>query len=137
MVRRLKGLDGSMFFSSKSFTKNLEGINEKLIDDVYANMAIVPENRNIKAIVPNIPIGIKFNQTNSSLEWDGTDLAKLYVVYRFKKGSKVNLNHADKIIGVTVNSYFKLNEDDRGYKYVVTSLSKTNTESGPSVGVIR
>ena len=137
MVRRLKGLDGSMFFSSKSFMNDLEGINEKLTDDVYANVAIVPENKTIKAIVPNRPVGVNFNQKNSFLEWDGSDLAKSYVVYRFKKASKVNLNHADKIIGLTVDPYFKLNEDDKGYKYVITSLSRTNTESDPSVEVIR
>ncbi|WP_461630990.1 glycoside hydrolase family 10 protein [Labilibaculum euxinus] len=137
MVRRLKGLDGSMFFSSKSFMNDLEGINEKLTEDVYSKPAIVPENGTIKAIVPNIPVGVKLNKSSSFLEWDGTELAKSYVIYRFKKASKVNLKYADKIIGLTANSYFKLNDDDKGYKYVVTSLSRTNTESEPSVEVWR
>ena len=132
MLRRLKGIDGSMFFSSKSFMNDLEGINEKLTNGIYSNTVIVPETRTINAIVPNIPVGINFNQRNSSLEWDSADLAKTYVVYQFKKHRRTRTDKAKYIVGVTSYPKFQLNRNEKGYKYIITSVSRTNTESRAS-----
>jgi len=130
--RRLKGIDGSMFFSSKSFVNNMEGINRKLTSEVYANIALVPENRTVNAIIPEAPKGLKLNEGTNTLTWNISDRTKFYVVYRFKKHRKVRSKKAEDIIGVTAGPYLKLDGKEGKYKYVVTSVSRTNTESGSS-----
>lgn len=54
-----------------------------------------------------------------------------YVVYRFLKGEKTDLRRADRIAGMTSNTYFLLapEDGDNRYTYVVTALDRLSNES--------
>ena len=54
-----------------------------------------------------------------------------YVVYRFAKGEKVNINDASKIVAVTPDCYIKLPYDNgkQKFTYVVTALNRLQNES--------
>ena len=56
-----------------------------------------------------------------------------YVVYRFAKGEKRNLDDATKIVGFTQNTFFPLagQEEKVKYTYVVTALDRLHNESKP------
>lgn len=59
------------------------------------------------------------------------DEACKYVVYRFAKGEKVNLNDASKILIITDNTYLKLpyKNGKSKFTYVVTALDRLQNES--------
>ncbi|MCF0182823.1 MAG: family 10 glycosylhydrolase [Bacteroidaceae bacterium] len=61
------------------------------------------------------------------------DRACKYVVYRFNKGEKVDLEDVDKIVALTTNTYYKLPYVDgtTKYTYVVTALDRLHNESKP------
>lgn len=54
-----------------------------------------------------------------------------YVVYRFKKGERVDINDARHIAGMTTNTYFSLKPEGgkKNYVYVVTALDRLQNES--------
>lgn len=61
------------------------------------------------------------------------DMAHMYVVYRFEKGEKVNIEDESKIVAITSNTYYKLPyvNGDTKYTYVVTALDRLHNESKP------
>jgi hypothetical protein len=62
-------------------------------------------------------------------KWD--DEVNRYVVYRFLKGEKVDLNDASKIVTVTYDTSIQLpyRGGDSQYVYVVTALDRMSNES--------
>ena len=59
------------------------------------------------------------------------DKAVQYVVYRFAKGEKVNLEDASKIVTITRDNFVLL-PYEKGkvkYQYVVTALDRLHNES--------
>lgn len=62
---------------------------------------------------------------------DEMNKAHQYVVYRFKKGEKVNLEDASKIVTITRDTYYKLPYENGKtcYQYVVTALDRLHNES--------
>jgi hypothetical protein len=61
--------------------------------------------------------------------WENT--AVKYVVYRFAKGEKVNLNDPAKIVTITSDTFYKLPyaTGKEKYTYVVTALNRLQNES--------
>ena len=59
------------------------------------------------------------------------DQVNRYVVYRFEKGERIDLNNAEKIVAVTYDTRYKLpyNGGHKGYTYVVTALDRVGNES--------
>lgn len=59
------------------------------------------------------------------------DEATKYVVYRFAKGEKLNIDDPTKIVSITTNTFYKLPYVDgrTKYKYVVTALDRLQNES--------
>lgn len=59
------------------------------------------------------------------------DVVAKYVVYRFEKGEKIDLENASKILTITNQTCYKLPYVDgkRKYVYVVTSLDRMSNES--------
>ena len=62
-------------------------------------------------------------------EWH--DVAVKYVVYRFDKGEKLNLNNPAKILAITSDTHFELPEAPHktSFVYVVTALDRMQNES--------
>ena len=61
------------------------------------------------------------------------DEAKHYVVYRFLRKEKVNLDDPSRIVAITHNEFCKLPYEDgkTKYRYVVTALDRLHNESKP------
>ena len=59
------------------------------------------------------------------------DKAMQYVVYRFEKGEKVDLENPSKIVTITRDTFYKLPYEDgkSKYCYVVTALDRLHNES--------
>lgn len=61
------------------------------------------------------------------------DEAYKYVIYRFAKGEKVDINNPSHIIAITTNTFLSLpySNGKNTYTYVVTSLDRMSNESLP------
>lgn len=61
------------------------------------------------------------------------DEAVQYVVYRFDRKEKVNLDDPSHIVAITRDTFYKLPYEDgkNKYRYVVTALDRLNNESKP------
>ena len=60
------------------------------------------------------------------------DVVTRYVVYRFEKGEKVNTADASKIVAVTPNTFYRINDGGAsGATYAVTALDRLQNESKP------
>ena len=59
------------------------------------------------------------------------DRATKYVVYRFAKGEKVNVNDPSHILAITSDAFYRLpyNGGHTQYTYVVTALDRVQNES--------
>lgn len=60
------------------------------------------------------------------------DKAIQYVVYKFSKGEKIDLNKSANILAITRDTKLKLNTFSKGTTFVVTALDHTHNESKPT-----
>lgn len=69
--------------------------------------------------------------------WD--QKAEKFVVYRFAKGEKVDLDDASKIVDITDKFYYKLPYEygREKFTYVVTALNRIQNESKPAIKKIK
>ena len=59
------------------------------------------------------------------------DEAIRYVIYRFERGEKIDLEDPSHIVAITPNEFYKLPYVDgqKKYTYVVTALDRLHNES--------
>ena len=78
-----------------------------------------------------------FTATTHTLQWDAKsdkydpETAQYYVVYRFAKGEKENLENAQNIVSITRQKSIVLPYEGgaKEYKYVVTAVDAFHNES--------
>jgi uncharacterized lipoprotein YddW (UPF0748 family) len=141
--RRLNNVQGSAFFSSKSFQNNPLGANDSL-RALYKYHALTPQLKK-SHIQPKPDYAIQFigREDGIQLLWAETNPTDSlrnhcrYVVYRFNKKEKINLADPSKIIKLLPaqnnnleQSFVDLTAKKRKrYQFVVTSIDLFNRES--------
>ena len=72
---------------------------------------------------------VLFWQSPKAKHWG--DQVNKYVVYRFAKNEKINLDDPNHIVAITNNTFLNLPYQDgkQKYTYVVTSLDRVGNES--------
>lgn len=145
-LRNRFGIQGSVFFSSKSLVNNLGGIRDSLQYNFYRYKALPPNMPWLDSIPPLAPQNLQANSYQFgavSLRWDApepaTDGEKAYgyVVYRFNQGEDVNLQDPRSILEIIYdrNRTFFTDESvrkGRRYTYIVTAIDRLKNESGAS-----
>jgi len=141
-------VSGAMFFSAKTFLRNLQGLNDTLQSNFYKYKAICPENKSDGGISATQPQNVRILKDNKDalLIWDkveeeeGSEIA-YYVVYSFKGKEVGDMNNPVNILTLTKENYIDLKKmllDFRGYHtFVVTSINRYRQESKPTYGVSR
>jgi hypothetical protein len=107
------------------------------LKEYYKYPALTPENPFVTKVIPEIPVEAILSREGNDvvLSWKKAENNTLFVVYRFKKLQRTKIDRPDRIL--TVTSYTKLLMNAvKGYKpshyrYVVTALSPSHTESAP------
>lgn len=56
------------------------------------------------------------------------DKAVKYVVYRFQRGERINIDDPSRIVAITTNNFYNITENGRA-TYVVTALDRAGNES--------
>lgn len=141
-ARQYPQVKGSVYFSSKSITNNLLGIQDSLRNNFYKFPSFVPEMPWLDSIPPLPPSNLTAVKVGNfiQLDWerpaaasDG-DLAKYFVVYLFDDTSNININDPRAIRHITANDtnrYFDnlIIDTTKIYTYIVTSMDRLHNES--------
>ncbi len=120
--RKLKNVDGSMFFSAKNFVENKLGINEALANEVYGSPVLNLQNALYDGEIPKSP---KLRLNGEMLEWTKSDDAKYYVVYQ-KSGK------SEKVFCITSLPQVRLQKGQTTYEYFVCAINRGHYESEKS-----
>ncbi|WP_321320115.1 family 10 glycosylhydrolase [Labilibaculum sp.] len=120
--RRLKGLNGSMFFCSKNFTENRLGINEALQTEVYCSPALNLKNSNYQEAGLKAP---ELQLKEDVLTWDAVDGAIYYVVYQ-SSGKSIKNN---RVFCITTSLEFEMPKQGDRMFYSVKSVDRGHFES--------
>ncbi|HEY0272052.1 MAG TPA: family 10 glycosylhydrolase, partial [Chitinophaga sp.] len=138
-ARSLATVQGSIFYSAKSFAGNPYGIQDSLRTHFYKYPALRPEMSWIKYPLPIAPYFSDAFEKPGGLEihWadnDTSGLTQQYVLYRFEEKEPVNFNDASKILAIVPQmpdpvwmdaTYVK----GKNYTYYVTALNRLENES--------
>lgn len=141
-LRNNARVQGSVFFSSKSLTNNLAGVNDSLRNDFYRHQALHPAMLWLDGIDPNPPKDVVATALNDCVDirWkapapaaDG-QTAYGYVIYRFNEGEEIRTSEPKNILKISFDasqtsfSDFSVSPDSR-YTYVVTAIDRLKNES--------
>ncbi len=142
LLRRYPNIQGSIYFSSKSFNRNPNGWNDSLKDNYYKYPALLPPMRWIDNEKPWAPIVDRVINNDSMITLtvrpDPRNLVpiKYYVIYKYAPESNTEpFGNLPKYIskfmvtpeGFTLNDV--LSSQHFSYRYVVTAVGKNNNES--------
>ena len=142
LLRRYPNVQGSIYFSSKSFDKNPNGWNDSLQKNYYRYPALLPSMRWIDNEKPWPPI-VERNIINDSIidlkvKPDPRNLVpiKYYVVYQYAADSHdATFGNVPRFLSkiVVEPKGFELKEtlssDHFSYRYVITAVRRNNNES--------
>src|SRR5258708_24865643 len=144
-LREYPRVQGSVFFSSSSFSSNPNGWSDSLKNNYYKYPAIIFPMSWIDSIKPARPV-LSFDSSTSSIYNYSIDLyfrqdtannkVNRYVIYNFEDTSKMDNSDPKSIADIieAVNNYYKFNIQNipsQQTKIVIaaTSLTNTNNES--------
>lgn len=141
-IRNNPRIQGSVYFSSNSLTRNLGGFKDSLVHHYYNTPALPPVMLWLDSIAPNAPRQLIAGRGEEGimLTWQTPLLASDkepvygYVVYRFFEGERINLS-ADHIVHIQYNA--NTSWEDRtafrgkNYVYLVTAIDRLKNESEP------
>ena len=131
-------VDGNCFWYGYQILENADNVTNILKTDLHRNKALIPAYTHMHDGKPDKVKGLTevFTEDMHFLTWNkpkdqhNPENAQMYVIYRFKKGEKVNINRSQNIISVTRDNFFVLPFERGGnkYTYVVTALDAFNNE---------
>ncbi|KAA6340660.1 hypothetical protein EZS27_011488 [termite gut metagenome] len=136
--RENPNLKGEIYFSAKSLFSNPNvDVEKRLRSKEYKTLSIAPENNRICRIEPENPQNVSLQVNNNetiTLKWERGANAKRFVVYKFRRNNPFNLDNPESIVAVTGLTEVVLaakgkGDDLKKYRYGVTSLSPSHTES--------
>ena len=140
-LQRAQGnIQGSCFWDAASAANNVDGYRDYLAKGIYRYPALMPVYDFIDNKAPAKVKGVRLIEDGNSnvLVWvlgkkadkDEMNAPHRFVVYRFAKGEKVNLDNPKNIVTITSKPFYKLPKGTRGkYTYVVTVLDRMQNES--------
>lgn len=140
LQRAEKNIQGSCFWDAASAAGNADGYRDYLAEGLYAYPALMPQYTFIDAVAPKKVKGVRVIEDGGKriLVWiNGSKPAKSvmnepysYVVYRFAKGEKVDIDDPSRIVAITKACYYELPDDSSfDSTYVVTVLDRMQNES--------
>ena len=139
LQRTLPGVEGSCQWYAAAVVDNPGNYRTMLEKDYHRYPALQPSMPFMDDEAPKKVRKLKpvWTEDGYILFWTAPkaknvmDEAMQYVVYRFAKGEKVDLEDPSKIVTITRNTFFQLPYEDgkARYTYVVTALDRLHNES--------
>jgi uncharacterized lipoprotein YddW (UPF0748 family) len=129
--RQAKEVQGSIYFSAKSFNSNPLQINDRLQKAEYRTPALIPAMDWMKVTLPTPTFSFRFGNQNQQvqIQWNlETQTQGYLVIYRFagkRGGDLVNPNAIVQVCGVQQASFLDKNAKKRKvYTYIVQYLDR-------------
>lgn len=140
-VRRLKQVEGNIFWPANELLWNNGGVADSLKRFYHRSPALIPAYINQHKATPEQVKHMRVSDTDKGtlLEWfapqepDDPETARYFVVYRFRKGEKKNIQQAEHIYTITREPYCLIpySHDNSTYTYMVTAVDRFHNESKP------
>tara|TARA_R110002073_G_scaffold335987_1_gene529757 strand:+ start:25389 stop:26906 length:1518 start_codon:yes stop_codon:yes gene_type:complete len=134
--RSLPAIQGSTYFSAKSFHKNAFGINEILKKNYYQHPTLPPTINQNTTFIPEPVSNIALTKTKGrkyQLSWKVTpeNTAKeavKFLVYTFDRDEAVDVNDPSKIIALTGTTLLTIDKRDfrKRTTFVIFPVSRNN-----------
>ncbi len=137
--QQMPNVKGTVLWYAKAAVDNVGNYGTLLRNKYWRYPALPPTMTFLDDKAPKKPSNVTVAWTDDGpvLFWSEPNAKKWgdkvsrYVVYRFAKGEKVNLNDASHIVTITTDFFYRLpyQGGDTKYTYVVTSLDRVGNES--------
>lgn len=139
MQRSHKSIGGSCQWPASAVADDAGGYAKALSEEHHRWLALQPEYPFMDKKAPKAVKKLDLIWTNDGpvLCWTAPQYSNemdrpiKYVIYRFAKGEKINLDDATKIVALTPNTFFPLTYagGETRYTYIVTALDRLHNES--------
>ena len=144
LLRQNPNVQGSIYFSSKSFDKNPNGWNDSLQNNYYKYPALVPPMDWISKEKPAAPVLSRVTKKGDEISFSVKTLStgkvpvKYFVIYRFPAGRSIAslINQPSSIFSIVVkpsgfDQALQQREEGKAYQYYITTVGTNNFESEP------
>lgn len=138
LQRSEKHIQGSCLWDAASAANNVGRYRDALEQHYHRYPALMPEYHFIDAKAPKKikKAGVIDTPEGATLVWitreekvkDPMNEPWRYVVYRFDRKEKINLDNPEKIVAITSKNYFRLPTEENA-TYVITVLDRLQNES--------
>lgn len=139
LSRGFANVHGNCFWPAYELLDNYKGVGDELRTNYHKYPALIPAYTHMHKKSPKKikDLNEEYTATAHRLTWkSNTDkydptTAQYYVVYRFAKGEKENINNPRNIVAVTRYTSYALPHEggQNEYKYVVTAVDAFHNES--------
>ena len=144
LLRQNPNVQGSIYFSSKSFDKNPNGWNDSLQNNYYKYPALVPPMDWISKEKLAAPVLSRVTKKGDEISFSVKPLStgkvpvKYFVIYRFPAGRSIAplINQPSSIFSIVVkpsgfDQALQQREEGKAYQYYITAVGTNNIESEP------
>ncbi|MBQ8095969.1 MAG: family 10 glycosylhydrolase [Prevotella sp.] len=140
--QQLPAVKGTVLWYAKAAVDNTGNYGTMLRQNYWSLPALQPKMPFLDKKDPKKPRSLKamwmpdgyvlFWTAPKAKNWD--DVATKYLVYRFAKGEKQDMEDMSHVVAITTQTFYKLPYVDgrSEYTYLVTALDKLQNESSPS-----
>ena len=137
----LAKVQGSVFFSAKSFINNPLGINNILKLNYFQNPILPPSVNHKENFIPEPVFNVQIKKTKNKmyrLSWESIPENKekegvKFIVYQFNKSDKIGMNSSSNIIALTGEKHIDITKKE--YKntaiFILLAVSRNNNISKP------
>jgi len=139
IARSQPSINGNCWWPGYELINNTAGIADSLQNNYQRYPALIPAFTELHNRRPKDVKGLATRWTPEGyfLFWQrngdasNPENAQYYVIYRFGKGQKTDLNNPAHIVAITRDTFYKLpyNTGKNTYKFVVTSVDRFHNES--------
>ena len=139
LSRALSFVDGNCYWYGYLILDNYEDVANTLATQTHRAKSLIPAYRHmhkgrpgkVKKLAEVFTEDMHFLTWNKEEENSNPEKAQRYVVYRFRKGERTNIDDATKIIKVTPDNFFVIPYENGKtlYTYAVTALDAFHNES--------
>ena len=137
--RQMPNVQGTVLWYAKAAVDNVGGYGTNLRNHYWRRPVLQPDMSFISKKSPAKVTKLKAVWTSDSYvlfwtapngkNWHNTPTQ--YVVYRFAKGEKINIDDPAKIVAITQDTFYQLPYENgkQKYTYVVTAVNRLHNES--------
>lgn len=139
LERQLPNTGGNCFWPANELLWNTKGAADSLAQHYHRYPALIPAYTEMDHHTPAAVQDLKLSAGSEGphLVWKSDEnpsdpeTAQYYVVYRFGKKDKINLEDPQHIVGITRNTSCRLhyNNGKEKFRYVVTAVDRFHNES--------